>query len=358
MIRAMLLAGAMLLPASLAAQDHSGHGSKSEPAPEMDHCAMGHLPPEQCPPQDEPEAQPAPEMDHCAMGHLPPEQCGKREEREPTMDDGMAGMDHGSHGAMTDKSAPGAAPEDAVPARALEGPRHAADAIWGREAMEPARRELARGNGGMTTGMVLVERLEARIPTDGGKTGYLWDAQAWYGGDLNRFVLKTEGEGEFGGAVEDAEIQALYSRAIGPFFDLQAGVRFDPEPDSRTHLVLGVAGLAPYMFHVDGALFLSDRGDLTARVEAEYDQKITQALILQPRIEAEFAAQDIPERDIGAGVTKVEPGLRLRYEIAREFAPYIGVEYEAKLGETADIARAGGEDPDGFKVLLGVRAWF
>ncbi|MEC8178418.1 MAG: copper resistance protein B, partial [Pseudomonadota bacterium] len=195
-------------------------------------------------------------------------------------------------------------------------------------------------------------------PTDGGETGYLWDAQAWYGGDLNRFVLKTEGEGEFGGAVEDAEIQALYSRAIGPFFDLQAGVRFDPEPDSRTHLVLGVAGLAPYMFHVDGAMFLSDRGDLTARVEAEYDQKITQRLILQPRIEAEFAAQDIPERDIGAGVTKVEPGLRLRYEIAREFAPYIGVEYEAKLGETADIARAGGEDPDGFKILLGLRAWF
>ena len=158
-------------------------------------------------------------------------------------------------------------------------------------------------------------------------------------------MLKTEGEGEFGGAVEDAEIQALYSRAIGPFFDLQAGVRFDPEPDSRTHLVLGVAGLAPYMFHVDGALFLSDRGDLTARVEAEYDQKITQRLILQPRIEAEFAAQDIPKRDIGAGLTKVEPGLRLRYEIAREFAPYIGIEYEAKLGETADIARAGGEDP-------------
>lgn len=333
MIRAMLLAGAVLLPAPLAAQDHSGHGSKSEPAPEMD---------------------------HCAMGHLPPEQCGKEEESEPApaMDDGMAGMDHGSHAAMTDKAAPGAAPESAIPPRALEGPRHAADAIWDEDAMATARRELARGNGGMTTGMVLVERLEARIPTDGGETGYLWDAQAWYGGDLNRFVLKTEGEGEIDGAVEDAEIQALYSRAIGPFFDLQAGVRFDPEPDSRTHLVLGVAGLAPYMVHVDGALFLSDRGDLTARVEAEYDQKITQALILQPRVEAEFAAQDIPERDIGAGVTKVEPGLRLRYEIAREFAPYIGVEYEAKLGETADIARARGEDPDGFKVLLGVRAWF
>jgi len=331
MRRAALLAGAMLMAAPLAAQDHSGHGSKSEPAPEMD---------------------------HCAMRHLPPEQCGKREEREPTMDDGMVGMGHGSHAAMTDKSAPGAAAEDAVPARALEGPRHAADAIWGEDAMAPARSELARGNGGMTTGIVLVERLEARIPTDGVETGYLWDAQAWYGGDLNRFVLKTEGEGEFGGAVEDAEIQALYSRAIGPFFDLQAGVRFDPEPDSRTHLVLGVAGLAPYMFNVDGALFLSDRGDLTARVEAEYDQKITQRLILQPRVETELSAQDIPERGIGAGLTKVELGLRLRYEIAREFAPYVGVEYEAKTSRTANITRLAGEDPDGVKLLFGVRAWF
>ena len=105
-------------------------------------------------------------------------------------------------------------------------------------------------------------------------------------------------------------------------------------------------------------MFLSDRGDITARIEGEYDQRITQLLIIQPRIEVELAAQDIPERDIGAGLTKIEPGLRLRYEIAPEFAPYIGVEYEAKLGETADIARANGEDPEGFKILAGIRAWF
>ena len=356
-MRAMLMLSAAVLAASPAmAQDHSGHGSK-EPAAEMDHSKMDHS-----------------KMDHCAMGHLPPEQCPAKGEEAPEMDHsqmdhsdhgvmGMesapaAQMDHSQHGAMTDKSAPGAAPESAVPARAFEGPRHAADAIWGEGAMAPARRQLAKENGGMTTGMVLIERLEARFPTEGGDTGYVWDAQGWYGGDINRFVLKTEGEGEFGGDLEDAEIQALYSRAIGPFFDLQAGVRFDPEPDTRTHLVLGVQGLAPYMFHVDGALFLSDRGDLTARVEGEYDQKITQRLILQPRVEVEFAAQDIPERDIGAGITKIEPGLRLRYEIVREFAPYIGVEYEAKLGETADIARAAGEDPDGVKLLVGLRAWF
>ena len=356
MIRAALLAGSILAASPLSAQDHSAHGDKPAAEPEVDHCAMGHLPPEKCPSKDKPQPAPEPEMDHCAMGHRPPEQCPPKDTANEAMP--MAGMDHGAHGGMTDKSAPGAAPEDAVPARALEGPRHAADAIWGREAMEPSRKQLARENGGMTTSMFLIERLEARIATDAGEDGYVWDAQGWYGGDINRFVLKTEGEGAFGGELEDAEIQALYSRAIGPFFDLQAGVRFDPEPDSRTHLVVGVQGLAPYMFHVDGALFLSCGGDLTARIEAEYDQKITQRLILQPRIEAEFSAQDIPEREMGAGITKIEPGLRLRYEIARQFAPYGGVEYEARLGETADIARTNGEDPDGLKGVIGIRAWF
>ena len=343
MIRATILLGAVFLASPLAAQSHASHPAKSEPEPAMDHCAMGHLPPEKCPPKDAPDAEAPMEKDKPDMGMSGGE---------------MEGMDHGSHGAASDKSAPGAAPEDAVPPRAFEGPRHAADALWGSDVMEPARAELVRGNGGMTTGSILIERLEARLATDGGEDGYLWDVQGWYGGDLDRFVLKTEGEGEIGGALEDAEIQALYSRAIGPFFDLQTGVRFDPEPDSLTHLVIGVQGLAPYMFHVDGALFLSDRGDLTARIEAEYDQKITQALILQPRIEAELAAQDIPERAIGAGFTKIEPGLRLRYEIAREFAPYVGVEYEAKLGETADIARLAGEDPDGVKAVVGLRVWF
>jgi copper resistance protein B len=324
-MRALLLASAALIAAPAAAQDHSAH---------QDHDAMDHS-----------QHQQHGEMDHSRMDHAQDE-----------------AMDDSGHAMPQDKSAPDAAPESAVPARALEGPRHAADSIWGAEAMAEAREVLTKSHGAMTTGMVMIERLEARVPAEGGDTGYVWDAQAWYGGDISRFVLKTEGEGvfggEFGGTLEDAEVQALYSRAIGPFFDLQAGVRFDPEPDSRTHAVIGIQGLAPYMFHVDGALFLSDRGDLTARLEAEYDQKITQALILQPRVELELAAQDIPEREIGAGLTKIEPGLRLRYEIIREFAPYVGVEYEAKLGQTADLARAEGEDPDRFKFLIGLRAWF
>lgn len=345
MIRLALATSAAFIASPLSAQDHSGHGQPSEQTskPEIDHCAMGHLPPEQCPAKDAQETEVV--MDHSK--HTPEQQA-----MEP-----MA-MDHSAHGSRSDKSVSGAAVEDAVPSRALEGPRHAADAIWGETAMAPSREQLARENGDMKTGMILIERLEARLANDRGEHGYVWDAQGWYGGDINRVVLKTEGEGEFGGELEDAEIQALFSRAVGPFFDLQAGVRFDPAPDTRTHLVVGVQGLAPYMFHVDGALFLSDRGDLTARIEAEYDQKITQRLILQPRIEIELAAQDIPEREIGTGITKIEPGVRLRYEIKPEFAPYVGVEYEAKLGETADIARAAGESPAGFKLLVGLRAWF
>lgn len=258
--------------------------------------------------------------------------------------------------AAQDHSAHRPAAEADAPPRALEGPLHAADAIWGEEAMAAARAENARMHGSMQTGVVMVERLEARLGE--GHDGWLWDAQAWYGGDIDKVWFKTEGEGELSGPVEDAEVQLLWSHAIGPFWGLQAGARLDLEPETRSHLALGVQGLAPYMFHVDVAAFLSDRGDLTARVEAEYDQKLTQRLILQPRIEFELAAQDIPERAIGAGLAKLEPELRLRYEIRREFAPYIGVEYEAKLGQTADLARAAGEDPDALKLLIGVRAWF
>lgn len=112
------------------------------------------------------------------------------------------------------------------------------------------------------------------------------------------------------------------------------------------------------MRELDVAAFLSDRGDLTARLEAEYDQKITQRLILQPRVELELAAQDIPERGIGAGLVKIKPGLRLRYEFLPEFAPYVGIDYEAKLGETAGIARAAGEGTAGSKLVIGIRTWF
>ena len=357
MMRAALLASlALMTTTPVAAQDHSAHRHHAQPA----HHHAGHAGHEAAPPPDA--------IDHCAMGHLPPEQCppkdrdsghGQAVQDQADHDQAVHDQaDRSGHSLPQDKSAPGAAPESAIPPRALEGPEHAADTIWGTEAMRGSREENRRMHGSMTTSMVLVERLEARIPAGGGKAGWLWDIQAWHGDDIDKVVLKTEGEVASGAGVEDAEVQALWSHAIGPFFDLQTGLRLDIEPRTRGHLVLGVQGLAPYMWHVDLAAFLSDRGDLTARLEGEYDQKITQRLILQPRIELELAAQNIPERNIGAGLVKIEPGLRLRYEIAREFAPYVGVEYEAMLGETADLAQARGESASGWKVLLGLRAWF
>ncbi|WP_416172351.1 copper resistance protein B [Allopontixanthobacter sp.] len=246
--------------------------------------------------------------------------------------------------------------EEAPPPQAAQGPRHAADAIWGADAMAASRKALKVENGGMITSVVIIDRLEARIAN--GQEKYLWDAQGWYGGDLDKLWLKSEGEGDFSGPLESAEVQVLWSHAIGPFFDLQAGARYDLEPTGTAYGVLGVQGLAPYMFEVDAALFLSERGDLTARIEAEYDQRLTQRLILQPRAEIELSAQDVPEQRIGSGLSKAEIGLRLRYEITREFAPYLGVEYEARTGRTADFARLEGEDPDGVVLLVGIKAWF
>ncbi len=379
MIRLLLILAAALLAFPVAAQDVVGNeltdcvGPKERQVckdAEGNEVIVAQATPAfvERPPKRPVPIEPIATMDHCAMGHLPPEQCPQKQTSQensveahgssgpPVMD--HAPMDHDAMGHGADeKPAPGAALESALPDRARSGPEHAADAVWGAEAMAASRAENRAMHGNMMTGVVMLERLELRVPLDGSGAAYLWDVQGWYGGDIDKLFFKSEGEGEFGGSVEEAEVQLLWSHAIGPFWDLQAGARIDVEPETRSHLALGVQGLAPYMFHVDAAAFLSDRGDLTARVEAEYDQKITQRLILQPRVEVELAAQDIPERRIGAGLTKIEPGLRLRYEFVREFAPYLGIEYEAKLGETADLARAVGDDPDGFKFVLGLRAW-
>lgn len=191
-----------------------------------------------------------------------------------------------------------------------------------------------------------------------GADGYLWDVQGFYGGTTSRFWFKSEGEGSIGERIEDAEFQALYAKAIAPFFDAQVGVRQDIAGPDTTYAVLGIQGLAPYMFEVDGALFLSHQGDLTARIEAELDQRITQSLILQPRAEINLAAQDVPQLGIGAGLDSVELGVRLRYEIRREFAPYIGVEQSWKIGDSADFSRSAGDDPSVTNFIVGVRFWF
>jgi copper resistance protein B len=223
--------------------------------------------------------------------------------------------------------------------------------------MEQARRELGREHGGLPAYRFFFDRLEAQISE--GSERYLFDAQAWYGGDIDKLWLKAEGHGTFGGEFEGAELQALWSHAIGPWFDLQTGLRYDAGPrEDRAHLVVGAQGLAPYWIEIDAAAFLSDEGDLTARVEAEHDVRITQSLILQPRAEIDFSLRDIPAESIGSGVVSAALGLRLRYQVTQLFAPYLGVEYETSLGSTRDFRRADDGDVDGVSIIAGIRTWF
>ena len=242
------------------------------------------------------------------------------------------------------------------PPEALSGPQNAADTVWGQAAMDPSRAVLLGEHGSMRAGKLLVDQLETRVRK--GRDGYFLNAEGWYGGDIDKLWLKTEVEGSYGRKPEQAEFQALWSHAINPWFNLQAGARLDVQPDTRGHLVLGVEGLAPYWIEVDAAAFLSDKGDVTARVEAEHDMRLTQKLILQPRVELDFAAQDMPRERIGSGISSAELGFRLRYQVVPQFAPYIGVNYERAFGNTRRFRRIDGEDLGGWQFVAGLRTWF
>lgn len=234
---------------------------------------------------------------------------------------------------------------------------HAADAIFGPEKMAVARDTLRHEIGRMTSYSISFSLAEFRVQS--GRNAYRWEGEGWIGGDVNRFVVKTEGEGAVGKGVEAGEVRALYSRALDPWFNLQAGVRHDFEPGQpRTYATIGIEGLAPYLIKVEGSLFLSDEGDLLARLEATYDERITQRLILQPRAELNFAAQDVAANEIGSGLSQAELGLRLRYEIRREFAPYVGISWEGKLGDSARFARTAGDRVRATSLVFGIRTWF
>lgn len=326
-----------------AADPHAGHQMPAQPTTADPHA--GHDMTTAAP------AQPDPHAGHDMSTMAPPQ-------ADPHAGHDMSTMSMGPPDTPTSADNPGRPPEDPVPPAALGGPVHAADLVFGAEAMAASRRTLVHENGDVRTTAVIIDRLEAGFGDDG--DSYLWDVQGWTGGDINRFWWKSEGEGDFGGDLEEAELQALYSRAVTPFWDVQAGVRQDFRPDGEdtTHLVLGLQGLAPYWWEIDAAAFLSTEGDLTARVEAEYDQRITQRLILQPRLEIDASASNIPELEIGSGLSSVEAGLRLRYEFRKEFAPYVGVEWSRALGDTADYIEARGGEADDTRFVVGLKAWF
>lgn len=187
-----------------------------------------------------------------------------------------------------------------------------------------------------------------------------WDAQAWLGGDRDKLWFKTEGEYDTqANTTEQGEAQLLYSRAVSPFFDVQAGLRhLDAGSASRAYAVFGVQGLAPYWIELDAAAFLSEQGDFSARLEAEYDLRFTQKLLLQPSLELNYSFADDLALGVGQGMSAASFGLRLRYEVLREFAPYVGVEWTRAFGGTAALLRAAGDDAHETRVVAGLRFWY
>lgn len=369
---------AALLATLVPAQDHSGHAMPgmtmpmpatpaARPRVRKRPAAKPTTPKPAAPRPAAPK--PAAPVDHSGMDHSQTDHS--------TMDhSAMAGMDHTAPAAADPAPAdphaghvmtapaivapetaplgtdlpPGDAPAPPVPTATW------ADRVWNPAAMARARATMMHDEGGAQTfAQVMLDIAELRV-RDGG-TGYGWEGEGWFGGDIHRLVVKSEGEG--GDRVDAAEVQALYSRAIGPYFNLQGGVRHDIRPTpTRTFAVLGVEGLAPYWFEVEAAAFVSTKGELLARIEGYYDQRLTQRWIAQPRAELNLSAQDIRDTGTGSGITAAELGLRLRYEITREFAPYVGVSWERTFGDTARVARARGDDSGGASIVAGVRAWF
>ena len=321
----------------------------------MDHSTM----PGMAMPQPGPAAAATvPTMDHSAMPGMDMSNSGST-----PVAGSMPGMnmseDHSGHdmAAMPGIEMTGTA----LPAGNAPAPKppmdHYADRQFPPAAMTQSRMAMMHEQGGQAFYQVMFNLAEVQVRQ--GRDGYRWDGEAWFGGDINRLTIKSEGEGVFRQGIESAEVQALYSRAVGPFFNLQAGIRHDFRPSpSRTYATIGFEGLAPYWFEVEGAAFLSEKGNVLGRLEGYYDQRLTQRLVLQPRVELNLSAQNIPENRIGSGLVDAELGLRLRYEITRQFAPYVGVSYEAKTGRTADYARADGQDPTTTSLVAGVRIWF
>jgi copper resistance protein B len=203
---------------------------------------------------------------------------------------------------------------------------------------------------------VLLDQLEWRDDDDGG--GLDWDDRGWIGGDLNRFWFRTEGEAD-GDRVHDAQAHLLYGRAVARWWDLVVGVRHDfgQGPD-RSWAAVGVQGLAPYWFEIEATAYVGGSGRTHARLEVEYELLLTNRLVLQPVVEVELYGKSDPERGVGAGLSSADTGLRLRYELRRELAPYVGLVWTRKFLGTADFADAAGESSRAAQLVAGLRAWF
>ncbi len=282
----------------------------------------------------------------------------------------MAGMDHSSH-----QAGKVAKPQAAVPAAAA--PMDHSKMKMGEDEMPTTARDPNAYSDGYTLdsgpyvlsdgsrlrlgdekayATFLVDNLEA-VRANGKTTGS-YDAMARIGRDYDKLVIKAEGE-VANGKIQESRTEALWSHAFAPFWDSQLGVRLDSGVGpSRTWLAFGVQGLAPYWFDVSATAYAGSGGRSALRLSAEYELLITQKLVLQPRVEANFYGKTDAQRGVGKGLSDVTSGIRLRYEFSRQFAPYIGVERASRFGSTADLARAAGEPASVTRYVAGVRFWF
>jgi copper resistance protein B len=201
---------------------------------------------------------------------------------------------------------------------------------------------------------VLFDQLEWR----GRSAAINLDSKGWIGGDLNRFWFRMEGDAE-DGRIGELQAHGLYGRAISRWWDFVAGVRQDVRPGPvETWAAIGIQGLAPYWFEIEATAYIGESGRTHFRFETEYELLLTNRLVLQPLVEVEIYGKAIPERGIGAGLSRADHGLRLRYEVRREFAPYVGVTWQNTYGGTADFARASGTSDGGARLTIGLRTWF
>jgi copper resistance protein B len=293
-----------------------------------------------------------------------------QESAPPAKDETMPGMDHSQmdHGQMKHGDAPADKSKDKVPAGHGEGGAMNHGSMQGGKAPPDARDPHAYANGydfgplklrladRKNFSSLLVDNLEVMRTKD--KTSAEYDLQVWYGRTYDRVVLKAEGEAD-DGKLEEARTELLWGHAVATYWDTQLGVRHDggAGPD-RGWLAFGIQGLAPYWFEVDAAAYVGEAGRTALRLDVSYDLLLTQKLILQPKIETDFYGKSDTERGLGSGLSDVSVALRVRYEIRREFAPYVGIERVRKFGETADFARAAGNDSGATRTLAGLRFWF
>lgn len=212
----------------------------------------------------------------------------------------------------------------------------------------------------------LVDVLEYRPRTRGGEStsDYRWDIEGWYGGDYNRVWFKSEGQQDTAFKADyDVDLQLLYGRFLKKYYDFQMGGRVETQEFRGRNVtrglgVIGIQGLVPYNYEFESALFIDQDGAVSARVSFTKDMLLTQRLIAQLRLETNAAIQRVERFTTGSGLNNLEFGLRLRYEIRREFAPYVGISLDRSFGETATLVREDGGDPSQIRFVVGVRAWF